>query len=110
VLAHRSEAPVIARAPIRGTGDRSLEAKTARRYLLAAAEDPKMAQRQAERVAIIEDRLVRMAEREAARLKREAEMTEELATAAKREAAAQLEVEKATPLQSCFDTAPSHDG
>ncbi|HEY2528273.1 MAG TPA: DUF6481 family protein [Xanthobacteraceae bacterium] len=65
---------------------------------LAAAQDPKIAQRQAERVAINEARLVREAKREAARLKRETELAEELATAAKREAQGRLEAEKAATL------------
>jgi E3 ubiquitin-protein ligase DOA10 len=65
---------------------------------LEAAEDPKIAQRQAQRVAINEARMVRKAEREAARLKRETELAEELATAAKREAHDRLEAEKAATL------------
>ena len=40
----------------------------------AAAVDPKIARRQAERMAINEARMVRRAEREAARLKRETEL------------------------------------
>ena len=64
----------------------------------AAADDPNIAQRQAERVAINEARSVRMAAREAARIKREAELAEELAMAAKREAQARLEAEKAAAL------------
>jgi hypothetical protein len=65
---------------------------------LAAAEDPKIAQRQAERAAINEARLIRKAEREAARLQRETELAEELATAVKRDAQARLEAEKAATL------------
>jgi Family of unknown function (DUF6481) len=65
---------------------------------LAAAGDPKMAERQAERVAVNEARLVRMAEREAVRLKREAALAEELVKNAKREAQAQLEAENAATL------------
>jgi hypothetical protein len=65
---------------------------------LAATEDPKIAQRQAERVALNEARLIRKAERETARLRREAELAEELATAAKRDAQVRLEAEKAATL------------
>jgi hypothetical protein len=64
----------------------------------AAAEDPKMAQRQAERVVINEARMVRRAGREAARLTREIEIAEEVARAAEREALAQLEAERAAAL------------
>ena len=70
---------------------------------LAAAEDPKIAQRQAERAAINEARLVRKAEREAARLKRETELAEELAAAAKREAQDRLEAEKVAALLAAKD-------
>jgi hypothetical protein len=65
---------------------------------LVAAEDPKMAQHRAERVAINEARMVRIAEREAGRRKREADLAEELVRAANREAQAQLEAEKAAIL------------
>jgi hypothetical protein len=67
---------------------------------VAAAEDPKMAQRQAERVAINEARLVRMAEREAVRLKREADLAEDLVKAANREAQARLEAENAATVHA----------
>ena len=64
----------------------------------AAAEDPKIAQRQAERMAINEARVVRRAERKAARLKRETELAEEVVSAAEREALAQLEAKTAATL------------
>src|SRR5271170_8036925 len=70
------------------------------RKFQAAAEDPKITQRQAERVAINEARIVRRAEREAARLKSETE----LARAAKREAQARLETEKAVALLAAEQT------
>jgi hypothetical protein len=65
---------------------------------LAAADNPKIAQRQAERLAINEARLTRKAEREAGRLKHETELAEELATVAKRDVQARLEAEKAATL------------
>jgi Family of unknown function (DUF6481) len=64
----------------------------------AAAEDPKIARRQAERMATNEARMVRKAEREAARLKRETELAEEVVRAAEREPLARLEAEKAATL------------
>jgi hypothetical protein len=64
----------------------------------AAAEDPKIAQRQAGRVAINGARVVRRAEREAARLKRETELAEEEVRATERGAQALLETEKAAAL------------
>ncbi len=74
------------------------------RKFQAAAEDPKITQRQAERVAINEARIVRRAEREAAQLKSETELAEELARAAKREAQALLETEKAVALLAAEQT------
>jgi hypothetical protein len=82
--------------------ERNDSAAAAKKALLqkfrAAAEDPKIAQRHAERVAINEARLVRQAERQTSRLKRETELAEELAMAARREAQARLEAEKAATL------------
>src|ERR1700677_805443 len=77
-------------------------AATAKKALLekfkAAADDPKVAQRQAERVAINEARLGRKAEREATRLKREAALAAESAAAVKREEEARIEAEKHAAL------------
>jgi hypothetical protein len=79
--------------------DRQEAASAAKKAILekfkAAANDPRIAERQAERIAIAEARQVRMAEREAAKKAREAELAAQRAREAELAAQAQREAEEA---------------
>ena len=75
-------APWVLLSIVSGPGRLEEAASAAKKAILdkfkAAANDPRIAERQAERVAIAEAREVRMAEREAAKKAREAELAAHL--------------------------------